>query len=95
MTGHGTAGRIDRRLYNSRVFTTLLFVPPRQTPPLLPRMQRLSDEEMEVIEKSGGEAECLAGGFQADLLHQMYARGLVYFDVPVYPTDRFRGKGRG
>ena len=54
---------------------------------------------MVLIEKSGRDSDCLAGEFDTDLLHDMYAKGLVYFDVPVYPTDRFRGEcggmGRG
>ena len=58
---------------------------------LIALLQKLTEDEMVLIEKSGRDADCLAGEFDTDLLHDMYATGLVYFDVPVYPTDRFRG----
>lgn len=29
--------------------------------------------------------------FDPDIVKGLYRRGLVYFDVPVYPDDRFKG----
>lgn len=30
--------------------------------------------------------------FDPDVIKGLYRRGLVYFDVPVYPDDRFKGQ---
>lgn len=30
--------------------------------------------------------------FDSDIIKGLYQRGLIYFDVPVYPDDRFKGK---
>ena len=30
--------------------------------------------------------------FDPDIVKGLYRRGLIYFDVPVYPDDRFKGK---
>lgn len=29
--------------------------------------------------------------FDPEIIKGLYRRGLVYFDVPVYPDDRFKG----
>jgi len=29
--------------------------------------------------------------FDPDVVKGLYSRGLIYFDVPVYPDDRFKG----
>jgi hypothetical protein len=29
--------------------------------------------------------------FDPDVVKGLYRRGLIYFDVPVYPEDRFKG----
>lgn len=30
--------------------------------------------------------------FDPDIIKGLFRRGLIYFDVPVYPDDRFKGK---
>ena len=30
--------------------------------------------------------------FDPEIVKGLYRRGLIYFDVPVYPDDRFKGK---
>lgn len=30
--------------------------------------------------------------FDPDIVKGLYRRGLIYFDVPVYPDDRFKGE---
>ncbi|CAI6001216.1 unnamed protein product [Closterium sp. NIES-64] len=54
------------------------------------RHQRLTEDELSVIERGGHEGDCMAGEFDDDLVRALHCKGLVYLDVPVYPNDRFR-----
>lgn len=57
-----------------------------------PLLQRLSEEETATIDKVCKEEANSFFLFDADIVKGLYRRGLIYFDVPVYPDDRFKGK---
>ena len=65
--------------------------PPSATPPhSLAPPQRLSEDELAVVERSGAEGSSLVGEFEVAVVRQLYCKGLLYFDVPVYPHDHFQ-----
>ncbi|XP_022737161.1 protein FAM91A1-like isoform X2 [Durio zibethinus] len=51
---------------------------------------KLSEEEMATIDKICKEEANAFILFDPDIVKGLYRRGLVYFDVPVYPDDRFK-----
>lgn len=55
-------------------------------------LQRLSEEETATIDKICKEEANSFVLFDPDIVKGLYRRGLIYFDVPVYPDDRFKGK---
>ncbi|KZV31579.1 hypothetical protein F511_13519 [Dorcoceras hygrometricum] len=55
------------------------------------RSKKLSDEEMATIDKICKEEANSFILFDPEIIKGLYRRGLVYFDVPVYPDDRFKG----
>jgi hypothetical protein len=54
--------------------------------------QKLSEEETATIDKICKEEANALILFDPDVVKGLYQRGLIYFDVPVYPDDRFKGK---
>lgn len=56
----------------------------------LEEFKKLSEEEMATIDKICKEEVNSYILFDPDVIKGLYRRGLVYFDVPVYPDDRFK-----
>lgn len=54
-------------------------------------MQKLSEDESATIDKICKEEANSFFLFDPDVIKGLYQRGLIYFDVPVYPDDRFKG----
>lgn len=54
--------------------------------------QKLSEEETATIDKVCKEEANAFILFDPDIIKGLFRRGLIYFDVPVYPDDRFKGK---
>lgn len=54
--------------------------------------QRLTDDEMVVIDKVGKEEVNCVGELDLDVVRGLYRRGLVWLEVPVYPDDHFQGQ---
>ncbi|KAJ8772069.1 hypothetical protein K2173_027246 [Erythroxylum novogranatense] len=58
----------------------------------LEEFKKLSEEEMATIDKICKEEANVYILFDPETVKGLYRRGLVYFDVPVYPDDRFKAK---
>ncbi|WJX32862.1 hypothetical protein P8452_21141 [Trifolium repens] len=56
----------------------------------LEEFKKLSEEEMATIDKICKEEATSFILFDPDVIKGLYRRGLIYFDVPVYPEDRFK-----
>ncbi|KAL3829225.1 hypothetical protein ACJIZ3_018027 [Penstemon smallii] len=56
----------------------------------LEEFKKLSEEEMATIDKICKEEVNSYILFDPEIIKGLYRRGLVYFDVPVYPDDRFK-----
>ncbi|XP_027930721.1 uncharacterized protein LOC114186871 isoform X2 [Vigna unguiculata] len=56
----------------------------------LEEFKKLSEEEMAMIDKLCKEEANSFILFDGDVVKGLYGRGLIYFDVPVYPDDRFK-----
>lgn len=56
----------------------------------LEEFKKLSEEEMATIDKICKEEANTFILFDPEIIKGLYRRGLVYFDVPVYPDDRFK-----
>ncbi|XP_073113773.1 uncharacterized protein [Elaeis guineensis] len=56
----------------------------------LEEFKKLTEEEMATIDKVCKEEANSFVLFDPDILRGLYRRGLIYFDVPVYPDDRFK-----
>uniref|UniRef100_A0A7N0UKX9 Protein FAM91A1 n=1 Tax=Kalanchoe fedtschenkoi TaxID=63787 RepID=A0A7N0UKX9_KALFE len=56
----------------------------------LEEFKKLSEEEMATIDKVCKEEASSFILFDSNVVRGLYRRGLVYFDVPVYPDDRFK-----
>ncbi|KAI9095398.1 hypothetical protein K1719_026432 [Acacia pycnantha] len=56
----------------------------------LEEFKKLSEEEAATIDKICKEEANSFIIFDPDVVKGLYRRGLVYFDVPVYPDDRFK-----
>ncbi|KAE9593920.1 putative FAM91 domain-containing protein [Lupinus albus] len=56
----------------------------------LEEFKKLSEEETATIDKICKEEANSFILFDPDVIRGLYRRGLVYFDVPVYPEDRFK-----
>lgn len=56
----------------------------------LEEFKKLSEEEMAMIDKICKEEANSFILFDPDVVKGLYSRGLIYFDVPVYPDDRFK-----
>ncbi|GAB2271345.1 hypothetical protein Dimus_006186 [Dionaea muscipula] len=56
----------------------------------LEEFKKLSEEEMSTIDKVCKEEANSYILFDPDIIKGLYQRGLIYFDVPVYPDDRFK-----
>ncbi|XP_065880927.1 uncharacterized protein [Euphorbia lathyris] len=56
----------------------------------LEEFKKLSEEEMATIDKVCKEEANAFILFDSDIVKGLYRRGLVFFDVPVYPDDRFK-----
>ncbi|KAL8172343.1 hypothetical protein V2J09_024147 [Rumex salicifolius] len=52
---------------------------------------KLSEEEMTMIDKVCKEEANSYILFDPEIIKGLYQRGLIYFDVPVYPDDRIKG----
>ncbi|XP_042493363.1 protein FAM91A1-like [Macadamia integrifolia] len=52
--------------------------------------KKLTEEEMSTIDKVCKEEANSFVLFDPDIVQGLYRRGLIYFDVPVYPDDRFK-----
>ncbi|OEL32995.1 Protein FAM91A1 [Dichanthelium oligosanthes] len=53
-------------------------------------LNKLSEDETSAIDKICKEEVNSYVLFDPDVIQGLYRRGMVYFDVPVYPDDRFR-----
>eukprot|EP00850_Spirogloea_muscicola_P016744 SM000138S00051 [mRNA] locus=s138:195746:202172:- [translate_table: standard] len=51
--------------------------------------RKLSEEESVLVKTAAKDAPALVGEFNIDTLRELYNRGLIYFDVPVFPDDIF------
>lgn len=60
-----------------------------------PHLQKLSEEEMATIDKVCKEEANAFILFDPEIVKGLFRRGLIYFDVPVYPEDRFKGSFSG
>ncbi|CAJ1964609.1 unnamed protein product [Sphenostylis stenocarpa] len=58
----------------------------------LEEFKKLSEEEMAMIDKVCKEEANSFILFDPNVVKGLYSRGLIYFDVPVYPDDRFKGQ---
>uniref|UniRef100_A0A5B7A4E7 Protein FAM91A1 n=2 Tax=Davidia involucrata TaxID=16924 RepID=A0A5B7A4E7_DAVIN len=56
----------------------------------LEEFKKLSEEEMATIDKVCKEEANAFILFDPDIVKGLYRRGLIYFEVPVYPDDRFK-----
>lgn len=56
----------------------------------LEEFKKLSEEEMATIDKVCKEEANAYIIFDPDIVKGLFRRGLIYFDVPVYPDDRFK-----
>ncbi|KAJ9166537.1 hypothetical protein P3X46_021277 [Hevea brasiliensis] len=56
----------------------------------LEEFKKLSEEETATIDKVCKEEANEYILFDPDIVKGLYRRGLIYFDVPVYPDDRFK-----
>lgn len=56
----------------------------------LEEFKKLSEEEMATIDKVCKEEANSYVLFDPEIVKGLYRRGLIYFDVPVYPDDRFK-----
>ncbi|XP_078440816.1 FAM91 carboxy-terminus protein isoform X2 [Wolffia australiana] len=56
----------------------------------LEEFKKLTEEEAATIDKICKEEANSYFLFDPDIIKGLYLRGLVYFDVPVYPDDRFK-----
>ncbi|RAL45653.1 unnamed protein product [Cuscuta campestris] len=56
----------------------------------LEEFKKLTEEEMATIDKICREEVNSFFLFDPEVVKGLYRRGLVYFDVPVYPDDRFK-----
>lgn len=56
----------------------------------LEEFKKLSEEEAATIDKICKEEANAYILFDPDIIKGLYRRGLVYFDAPVYPDDRFK-----
>lgn len=56
----------------------------------LEEFKKLSEEETATIDKVCKEEGNSFMAFDPDIVKGLYRRGLIYFDVPVYPDDRFK-----
>ncbi|KAF7815347.1 protein FAM91A1-like isoform X1 [Senna tora] len=56
----------------------------------LEEFKKLSEEETATIDKVCKEEVNSTILFDPDIVKGLYRRGLIYFDVPVYPDDRFK-----
>ncbi|XP_057816052.1 uncharacterized protein LOC131029556 [Cryptomeria japonica] len=56
----------------------------------LEEFRKLTEDEMATIDKICKEEANLFVLFDPQIILGLYRRGLVYFDVPVYPDDRFK-----
>lgn len=56
----------------------------------LEEFKKLTEEEMATIDKVCKEEANAFVLFDPDIIRGLYRRGLIYFDVPVYPDDRFK-----
>lgn len=56
----------------------------------LEEFKKLTEEETATIDKVCKEEANAYVLFDPDILKGLYRRGLIYFDVPVYPDDRFK-----
>ncbi|XP_021808167.1 protein FAM91A1 [Prunus avium] len=56
----------------------------------LEEFKKLSEEEMATIDKICKEEANSYILFDPDIVKGLHQRGLIYFDVPVYPDDRFK-----
>ncbi|KAH9756441.1 FAM91 carboxy-terminus protein [Citrus sinensis] len=54
------------------------------------RSKKLTEEETAMIDKVCKEEANSFILFDPDIIKGLYRRGLIYFDVPVYPEDRFK-----
>lgn len=54
-------------------------------------MQKLTDDEILVIDKICKEEVNIFGLLDPDVVFALYRKGLVYLDVPVFPDDHFKG----
>ncbi|KAF4388479.1 hypothetical protein F8388_012456 [Cannabis sativa] len=61
----------------------------------LEEFKKLSEEEMATIDKVCKEEANSFILFDPDIIKALFRRGLIYFDVPVYSDDRFKGKSYG
>uniref|UniRef100_M8CVR8 FAM91 N-terminal domain-containing protein n=1 Tax=Aegilops tauschii TaxID=37682 RepID=M8CVR8_AEGTA len=57
----------------------------------LEEFKKLSEEETATIDKICKEEANSYVLFDMKIIDDLYKRGLVYFDVPVYTDDRFKG----
>ncbi|RZC87800.1 hypothetical protein C5167_028255 [Papaver somniferum] len=57
----------------------------------LEEFKKLSEEEMATIDKVCKEEANAFVLFDSEIIRGLFRRGLIYFDVPVYPDDRFKG----
>ncbi|KAF9608538.1 hypothetical protein IFM89_009904 [Coptis chinensis] len=56
----------------------------------LEEFKKLTEEEMATIDKVCKEEANSYVLFDPDIIRGLFRRGLIYFDVPVYPDDRFK-----
>ncbi|KAG9156087.1 hypothetical protein Leryth_020680 [Lithospermum erythrorhizon] len=56
----------------------------------LEEFKKLSEEELATIDKICKEEANSFVLFDPEIIRGLFRRGLVYFDVPVYPDDRFK-----
>ncbi|XP_011626382.1 protein FAM91A1 isoform X1 [Amborella trichopoda] len=56
----------------------------------LEEFRKLTEEEMATIDKICKEEANAFVLFDPEIIRGLYRRGLIYFDVPVYPDDRFK-----
>lgn len=56
----------------------------------LEEFKKLTEEEMATIDKVCKEEANSFVLFDPDIVRGLFRRGLIYFDVPVYPDDRFK-----
>ncbi|KAI3920091.1 hypothetical protein MKW98_001347 [Papaver atlanticum] len=56
----------------------------------LEEFKKLSEEEMATIDKVCKEEANAFVLFDSEIIRGLFRRGLIYFDVPVYPDDRFK-----